>query len=532
MKKNFILFAAALSTLLYGCSQDNATSDEPIPATQTVQIDEVPAPLNFEQMRQIVGEVLGGDVAATIEPTSRHLRLTFEDQTSMLLATAKGDMDFSPSPIVDVESVNNEQRPNTMYSLMSSDMPLPDIENCKVEVLEQYCNPLSSLSGLTEQQAALVVERIRKERSMPETRFNDLLWKPAGKIRYYDPVLMEYVPVANAVIKLVGHRQMSLEPLYATCFTDSEGNYRSDETFYGSVISRILWSSQAWVVFDDDDYSAETVDTLQTYHRWNLDINATTPNRAYDFATVHLALQYMHNTFGYKVVPSSNICIAIKCLNQVAPEGQDDKFYENFIVPTIMLYCGNKNAFQIYCATNREAGKVAQYLRIIHKTSMAYSNYSGIITNSWGEFTKFIFPETYYQSKGALLRLHQYTTEYGDRTPRPDNLNQQWWHYATFIPANDIRNLRTSLFIDIWDDFNQIKWPEFRFTGDMKYPTDRVCYKNVQDIIDWSILCTSVKELKEKVAELPYTATSATMAPADVDDLFRVFLELENAQPQ
>lgn len=526
MKRTLLLFVTA-SAMLYGCSTDPEMNDVQISAAPTTQIEETLKPLSFEQTQQIVAAELGEEVASRIAPTSRHVRFTFDDQSSMLSNMAKGEIDFFPTPIVELPEGFSE-RSNTMYALLNGNTPLPQIENCKVEVVEEYYNPLSPISGLTEQQADLVAKRIREVRKIPETRvLGDNMWQPNGTIKVYDPILEDYVPAEFVAVKLTGMRLTSFEPITATCITDRDGKYRTDSIFYGPAYTRLLWGSHKWSIFTDGNNMAQTLDTLRTYHAWNFNIDENTPGHTYEYATIHRAISYMYNTFGYK----TPYHLLVTCWEQAPVGNEDDSFLPNPLFPRITLYSGDKDIFELYCEANRLVGMATHFGKIDVQRPGDYNYFTRVIKNSWGEFSKYIFPETYYRSKGALLKLHTYTTEYGPRVQRPDKLNRQGWCYLTSLPADAESNLRTPLFIDIWDDFNQIEWPELRQMGDMKYPRDNLFYTNISKIIEWSELCPSVASLKATMLEEAEHDMSGALYAPIISEFFNVYSELENAQP-
>ena len=121
--------------------------------------------------------------------------------------------------------------------------------------------------------------------------------------------------------------------------------------------------------------------------------------------------------------------------------------------------------------------------------------------------------------------LHTYTTEYSSKpVPRPDALNRQLWSYTELLDPNDIYHLRTPLFIDIYDDFNQYLWPELRHSGYNYFPHDRVCFQDVEAIWNMAINLTSVSEIKQATRSL------SGASQADIDDLFELYEKLESEQ--
>ena len=72
MKKTTIGMVLLCAILLGSCTKD-AEMNEALPQNTETTMDAF-KPMTFEQTRALVGEVLGSDVAARIEPTSRYVR--------------------------------------------------------------------------------------------------------------------------------------------------------------------------------------------------------------------------------------------------------------------------------------------------------------------------------------------------------------------------------------------------------------------------------------------------------------------------
>ena len=105
--------------------------------------------------------------------------------------------------------------------------------------------------------------------------------------------------------------------------------------------------------------------------------------------------------------------VLIGCLDESVPTGKDD--YYTFMNPEtsplqtilrVYIYCKDKTGFDIYKTANREVGKVCQFLHIYGMKD--YTKFRKIITESWGEFAKFYFPEKEYSRLGKLNMLHTY----------------------------------------------------------------------------------------------------------------------------
>ena len=526
MKRNLLLFAMVVSAMLCACSENAVTVEESQLTTLEIEKAEVPTPLTFTQTRQVVADVLGQDIAAKIAPTKRYLKLIFNDQIKPIEVCGNTEIDFFPYPLFGEDADCSQS--NVMYALVDRNAELP--EGVEYEVLEEYFNPRSPLSGLTDIQAEKVVTEALKGQGIQttSTRATPYDWHPWGIIRIYDEVIGDYVPLKNAYVTIIGQQLPMLEPLHDSCATDAEGYFKSDTTyFYGPVTCYITWGTRRWQITPDFTTLATTTPVQYFLRPWMFNIAPTDPT--YKYACAYRAARNMESE-GFGLTNGFGSQVLIGCLDESVPTGKDD--YYTFMNPEtsplqtilrVYIYCKDKTGFDIYKTANREVGKVCQFLHIYGMKD--YTKFRKIITESWGEFAKFYFPEKEYSRLGKLNMLHTYTTEYSSKPiPRPDALNRQLWSYTELLDPNDIYHLRTPLFIDIYDDFNQYLWPELRHSGYNYFPHDRVCFQDAEAIWDMAIKLTSVSEIKQATRSL------SGASQADIDDLFELYEKLESEQ--
>ena len=130
-------------------------------------------------------------------------------------------------------------------------------------------------------------------------------------------------------------------------------------------------------------------------------------------------------------------------------------------------------------------------------TYINYIHYSRVITESWGEFTKWYFLDEYYKELDALYKLHVYDDLYSPWYPKPDDLNIQLWYYNPTKSPYD--QCRTPMFIDLWDNCNQSELDENITTATAKYPVDAVNLKvnaDISDLAAWSVSCKKVEAVE------------------------------------
>lgn len=536
MKRTLLLFAIATVATLCACSKDAATVDESQPARSESTEAELQTPLTFAQTRQIVADVLGDAVAATITPTSRYLKFTFDSTEQMLAELSRGEIEYLPAPMFgeQVEEVTtNEDQPKPMYALVDSNVSLP--EGVKCDVLAESFDPRSPLSGLSDEQADRVAQAM-----MPEMTRAAANWTPSGRIEIRDELTNEYIAVANVPVIVTGYKAGSSAIMQSeTCITNSEGRFTCTKQFYGFVSEQVKWSTTYFNILSTTADIAYTNSPALDQKAWNLVLSSsTTDRRAYQYATAYRAANYMHKN-GYalrNLINSKYSTLNIACLDQVVPTNVDDEFAPDMNDPTIAqvtIYCKNKSGLDIYNTVHREAGKAVHYLRSYAKSTTDYAGFSKTIIDSWGEFTKYYFAEKEYETMEALDKLHTYTSQYPAFTPypaaKPDELNLQGWMYDPTVSPTATVHRRTPLFIDLYDDFNQKTFPGRLNSFYGEYPSDNFSRQNFSEYVTWSQNCKTISSLKTTVVnKVKDDATQKSNA----ENLFTIYLELESRQNQ
>ncbi len=302
----------------------------------------------------------------------------------------------------------------------------------------------------------------------------------------------------------------------------------------GFVAEYVKWANDYWNIMEDNANVASTYSSYIDRYPWHLEIRSTTADRALQFATAYRAAEYMHRN-GYEI---SNLkgtsTVNIRCLDEVVPINSDDRFEQatgNKNGMNLFIYCKRKSALDIHSVVQRELGKAVHNLRINASTN-DYTDYNKIVTESWGEFTKYYFTEREYAGLNALNKIHTFAPEYqayyGFVPARPDELNKQDWFYNTSMDANS--QCRTPMFIDILDEFDQGVWPEYdAFPASIIYPEDEFfspLINGFRDLETWSRQCKTVDDVKSACAGAvgPYAGPQQA-----IKKLFKVYDMLEQA---
>ncbi len=525
--------------MLHACSKDAAINDETLSAAPEIPKIEMPTPLTFAQMRQIVADVLGDEVAAKITPTARYLKFTFDNTDRMFTELAKGEIEYLSEPLYGEQAEQftaTENQPRPMYALVNSNVKLPEGVAC--EVLAESFDPLSPLSGLTAEQVEQVMRTLFADNAATRAVDPAYVWKPTGRIEIRDDVADDYVALPNLKVIVTGYVGDNPYALQTeTCTTNSEGRFACTKEFFGLVAHQIKWSSvSSWNILSDESTPAVTGSSFIDRTPWNFVIHTGTPNRALQYATAYRAANYMHRN-GYSLsalINGKSSTMNIMCLDQTLPSGKEDEFKPDPTDPTtanLRIYCKNKSALDIYNTVHREAGKASHYLRSYAKSTTDYTNFSKTIIESWGEFTKYYFAEKEYTALGALNRLHTFTSQYPAFTPypapKPDALNLQDWQHDTSISATATVHRRTPLFIDLYDNFNQKTYPGRMNTAFGEFPADNFSRQNFSEYVTWSQDCKTISSLKTKVVNT--VSANATQKSA-AETLFTVYIALEARQ--
>lgn len=526
MKKTTIGMVLLCAILLGSCTKDAEMKNEALPQNTETTMEEF-VPMTFEQTRALVGEVLGSDVAERIEPTSRYVQVLFRDVNTMLDAVSKSSVVYLPAPAPEYDAPDvtlAKDQPAPLYAVVGRDVTLPEDAECNV--LAEFFDPASPLSGLTEEQAEIVIAAIGTRTTRAVTP-----WKPSGKIEMKDDVTDEYLPIPNARIKLVGYKAEAPTIMLAeTLLTNSAGEFSSTKQYVGPVSAVLEFSNDSWAVLKDNANVA-AVGTMLTSSPWNLIISYAQTGPNIDYASAFMAANYMHRN-GYRLTDgTSNSFISICCFDESVPVSSDDSFIQDGSSNRmkVLLYCADKTPLEIRTTAQREIGKAVQRLKV-NAENLDYTIFSPVNIQSWGEFTKYYFTEKFYDEElDALTSLHsyRYVPAYKSTVAEPDDLNGQAWYYDSRYSAYN--QCRCPMFIDLYDNFDQNIWPDKYVTATVKYPNDKFYMKN-------SITFTLLEELSYTL-QSPldierYMAQNIGMTrdqQGAMASMFAVYLALDNA---
>lgn len=523
MKRNLLLFVATFG-LLYGCSQDAAMSDDVIFVTTNTLDEEASTHGDFIQMRQLIGEVLGGEVAASITPTSRHIKFFPKSKEEYYRLLGSPNFKCHAIPLYGIDensqySISEDgTKYNVFYAEIEKENKLPD--KIQYEVLQEFYDPSSTYSGLTKNQIQLILDAIKEQTTLTRVIDPEESWKPSGGIQIVDELIPLYVPLAYIPVHISG-KGIEGNTIQETCYTDIVGRFYAKRSYWGGVNYSIEWITDDYAATDQANNIYTTNGPTNSKAEWRLYISQS--NAVYKAACGFRAAMNMQNN-GLPLPKYSNYPVCLNFRNESVPAGKDDYFteYVGVNVPTLVfIYCKDKSPAEIYHTVNREVGKTVLFYT--NRTSANYSKINKIIKESWGEFTKLYFADVEYKRLGKLNALHTFSTATGVNAADPDDLNKQTWCYTAGFPNTSMLYVRTPLFIDMYDDYEQTKWPGLRHSELLIYPNDKVSF-TFDEIKNWAMTSKSLAEMKTKIQQ---NMSSGSTKYLQVNNLFTVYLKAE-----
>lgn len=287
---------------------------------------------------------------------------------------------------------------------------------------------------------------------------------PSGRIMAYDDKYNGLIPISKVRVQGT-HLLRTVQTL-----TDDGGYYRLSE-FKNPATMKVLWESDDWDIrsgyIGQAFYQGPKIDS----GTWNLYAdNSDAYSETIRYAAIHRAAhRYYYGNNCWLSRPNNKRKEKIGYFHSQLNGAYGD--YSTQIGSSIWtdiriagkdLY-GLRNPSSIFSTTCHELGHASNY---INATSN-YTHSTSQLLESWARFAQYILTIQEYKELGKESTLYTYplssTTMYA-----PDNeFNFQYRNSASLY------NIYTSLFIDLYDDYDQSEWPGF--ANDITlYPKDRI----------------------------------------------------------
>ena len=277
----------------------------------------------------------------------------------------------------------------------------------------------------------------------PETKGSN--WVPTGRIRAYDNIVAGYVPVQNVVIR--GTHFLTIKETT----TDAYG-YFALPMFNGSVNLKIIWEGSQWDVrygnYDQAVYEGPKLSS----GTWFFDILPTLTGTL-NLSAVFRATRRVYMGFNYGFSrPNYNRRLKIAYIHDTLDNNNTGEYIHNGslgIGPDIRIAGKDsddnwRQPSLIFSTTCHELGHAA------HDTnaSSIYESSELRVKESWAVFHQYLCTIKEYTDLGFDSNLWTYT---------PTGLIQPdvTYNFQYFDPEEPLLQTYTSLFVDIYDTYNQ-----------------------------------------------------------------------------
>lgn len=481
MKNLFFLLTAAL---FCSCS---TFEEEVLPAesesSRQLSVSEIeepgPDPSSMDIMRRAVDSVAfrsrnrsGMILGSQIEPTHRYVRFSpatkaqFDalfDQDAFTCYNFPLD---EPSPVTPEEGFRMStptDTPEQLYAVLRTTIELPD--TIAWEVMKELYDPAVTERGLANPTWAEQVKTLARTLADEDRHPGDIVpYNPSGEIKAWDNIAGDYIPIEGVAVTAIQPGNL-LSPVAMK--TDRNGKFRATKLMQGAVNYSLTWNTPDWTIKSSALSSAD-LQGGSVQGTWNVKIKegtvmlgpATVYRVAYRYWNKMPALGLSKPNLGRK--------IRITCCDVIYLDRDSDidsekvgLFYPNVkqdADPDIKVAC-KRSASEIFAATAHELGHAAHY-----SYNISYFNkVNPFIKESWGCFAGYIVTEYEYKDLGLSSKLHTIRTKEITNDGRtmmlsfvvPDSYNNQNWFLDNSFKTN---RLYSSVFIDLYDDFNQFKW--------------------------------------------------------------------------
>lgn len=291
-------------------------------------------------------------------------------------------------------------------------------------------------------------------------------WRPAGRIRAYDNIKENYIPLEG--VKVRARRWFTTH----SGITNKNGYYTCNGKFSNPANYSIVWETPKYNIRDGN--------VVQAYYNgskkkgdWNLDIN---DGKSVRYATIHRAAYRIffgniYDLFRPKINRKINLAYHHKKGNHI--NGDYNRLWGLGLWSDIRIYGKDKDGWrelsEIFSTTCHELGHAA------HHTNSSY-NYKKSTTQhleSWARFVQHYLTQLEYTELGLY---DIYSPYIGDTTYRTPDNNHNWQNWNNAIDKSYTNHYTyTPLYIDLYDDYNQQEY--YRYINSPiydKYPDDDI----------------------------------------------------------
>jgi len=339
---------------------------------------------------------------------------------------------------------------------------------------------------------------------VPETKGSS--WSPTGRIRAYDDIVGGYTPVRDVVIR--GSRFLTVKETT----TDANG-YFTLPSFNGSVSLKVVWEGDRWDVRNGNLGQAIYDGPTLSSGSWYLDIPSSL-SESRNISAVFRAARRVYMGYNYGLTkPSHSRKEKIAYIHDEIDDGINGDYNRQLgmgIWSDIRIAGKNINGWRlvsdIFSTTCHELGHAAHYTN----STSNYTNSEVRVLDSWARFHQYLCTIKEYTELGVVSNLWNYTS---GGIMIPDTR----FNFQEFYPSTPYYQQYTSLFIDIYDDYNQHDYMS-------TYINDVVHGFPVSSLEGVVYNRTSFSEIKQHFLSIVNTTGYMFgMTVASIDELFSIY---------
>lgn len=356
-------------------------------------------------------------------------------------------------------------------------------------------------------------------------------WRPAGRIRAYDNIVEDYIPLQG--VRVRARRWFTTHKGE----TDSKGYFKCDGKFKNPAHYSIVWDTKKYNIRDGN--------VVQAYYNgpkitanWYLELRY---DKSIRYATIHRAAYRMF--FGN--IDSLRRPVIGRKINIAYHHKNGNVYGDSFLMPIgalqdIRIYGKSDNQWRdlslIYGTTCHELGHIAHHTHNL----LIYPIMGDKIRESWACFIQYLLLKLEYESLGYYYKLcptEEYTYIDDNGIEHKDELwmipdkyyNFQYWNRRNLNSSN--RNNYTPLFIDLFDNYNQYiyhKYCDNTITNYLFFPNEdiHVTTKLLQDCMDGSRRLATVKnKLLDTLKSNPNLKTTMGLTENQIETLFKYYAD-------
>ena len=436
---------------------------------QTILGDKIEIPYSIENLRKAFSsipiETRVGMSVEDIQPTHYYVRFSPKDVEQLDILINIPELMLSEVPLdreilVGGISYHDPELPLTQptYQYTTLEVPywrsLVDTLSVECEVLIEaympdYLTNTKSSDELILLPDAFYQTLIKEAYSitgteydfLPETRGSG--WNPTGRIRAYDNVAGDYVPIQDVVIR--GTHLLKIKETT----TDSNG-YFTLPSFNNAVTLKVVWEGDRWDVRDGNLGQAIYDGPKLTGGSWNLDISSSSTESC-NISAVFRAARRVYNGYNYGLSkPANSRREKIAYIhNEIAGiNGDYNRQAGAGIWSDIRIAGKNSSGWrlpsELFSTTCHELGHAAHYTNAKNN----YKDSESRVRESWARFHQYLCTIKEYTDLGVVSNLWSYDWR-GIMVPDAK------YNFQYFDSSDDHYQTYTSLFIDIYDTYNQ-----------------------------------------------------------------------------